>query len=179
MWRPSLVKDFVLLEQLQRRATKYILFDYQSDYKSRLSSIKLLPLMYRMEYIESVFFFVQFKHRDHSFDICNYFSFSTCSTRSSAHNKLVHSSLVCSPARHTFFHRFPRLWNSLPPIDHSMSIPSFKHPILLTNLQMFLILLIHTHYTLYVHALIVCVYLSHPPLSPPLESFLFFLFCIF
>uniref|UniRef100_A0A1X7ULM5 Uncharacterized protein n=1 Tax=Amphimedon queenslandica TaxID=400682 RepID=A0A1X7ULM5_AMPQE len=86
VWRPSLVKDFVLLEQLQRRATKYILFDYQSDYKSRLSSLKLLPLMYRLECIKSVFFFVQFKHRDHSFDIFNYFSFSTCSTRSSAHN---------------------------------------------------------------------------------------------
>uniref|UniRef100_A0A1X7SY51 Uncharacterized protein n=1 Tax=Amphimedon queenslandica TaxID=400682 RepID=A0A1X7SY51_AMPQE len=44
VWRPSLVKDFVLLEQLQRRATrsKYILFDYQSDYKSRLSSLKAI-----------------------------------------------------------------------------------------------------------------------------------------
>ena len=41
------------------------------------------------------------------------------------------------------------------------------------------ILLIHTHYTLYVHALIVCVYLFHPLFSPPLESFLFFLFCIY
>uniref|UniRef100_A0A1X7TFU4 Reverse transcriptase domain-containing protein n=1 Tax=Amphimedon queenslandica TaxID=400682 RepID=A0A1X7TFU4_AMPQE len=86
VWRPSLVKNIVVLEQLQRRATKYILFDYQSDYKSRLSSLKLLLLSYRLEYIESVFFFVQFKHPDHSYDICNYFSFSTCSTRSSARN---------------------------------------------------------------------------------------------
>uniref|UniRef100_A0A1X7V3B7 Reverse transcriptase domain-containing protein n=1 Tax=Amphimedon queenslandica TaxID=400682 RepID=A0A1X7V3B7_AMPQE len=92
VWRPSLVKNIVILEQLQRRATKYILFDYQSDYKSRLSSLKLLPLSYRLEYIESVFFFVQFKHPDHSYDICNYFSFSTCSTRSSAHNKSLSQS---------------------------------------------------------------------------------------
>ena len=155
-----------------------ILLDYQSDYKSRLSSLKLVPLMYRMEYIES---FVQFKHRDHSFDICNYFSFSTCSTRSSAHNKLVHSSLVCSPARHTFFHRFPRLWNSLPPIDLSMSIPSFKKLITSHFIDKFTNVFnssdSHTLHTVF-HALIVCVNLSDPPFSPPLESFLFFLFCI-
>ena len=36
IWRPHLIKDFMLLERIQRRATKYILNDYQSDYKHRL-----------------------------------------------------------------------------------------------------------------------------------------------
>uniref|UniRef100_A0A1X7U0S2 Alkylated DNA repair protein AlkB homologue 8 N-terminal domain-containing protein n=1 Tax=Amphimedon queenslandica TaxID=400682 RepID=A0A1X7U0S2_AMPQE len=49
VWRPSLVSDFVALERFQRRATKYILHDYTSDYRTRLSTLNLLPLMYRLE----------------------------------------------------------------------------------------------------------------------------------
>ena len=37
------------LEQLQRRATKYILNDYTSNYKSRLLELKILPLMYVLD----------------------------------------------------------------------------------------------------------------------------------
>ena len=36
VWRPYLIKDIKKLEQLQRQATKYVLSDYTSDYKTRL-----------------------------------------------------------------------------------------------------------------------------------------------
>ena len=39
------LKDVAKLEQLQTRVSKYILQDYISDYKSRLISLKILPLM--------------------------------------------------------------------------------------------------------------------------------------
>uniref|UniRef100_A0A1X7UH91 Uncharacterized protein n=1 Tax=Amphimedon queenslandica TaxID=400682 RepID=A0A1X7UH91_AMPQE len=45
LWRPRLVKDIRRLESVQRRATKWILDDYKTDYKSRLVSLHLLPLM--------------------------------------------------------------------------------------------------------------------------------------
>jgi len=41
-----LLKDIVSLKHLQRRATKYILNDYTSDYKYRLTTLKILPFMY-------------------------------------------------------------------------------------------------------------------------------------
>uniref|UniRef100_A0A1X7T6X9 Reverse transcriptase domain-containing protein n=2 Tax=Amphimedon queenslandica TaxID=400682 RepID=A0A1X7T6X9_AMPQE len=44
IWRPNLIKDITTLERVQRRATKYILNDYSSDYKSRLISLQILPL---------------------------------------------------------------------------------------------------------------------------------------
>ena len=50
-------------------------------------------------------------------------------TRCGSHNKLIHSSKTSSAARNTFFHRFPRLWNSLPPINLSSSITSLKRSI--------------------------------------------------
>ena len=40
VWRPSLIRDIVSLEKLQRRATKYMLHDYQLDYKSRFCQLK-------------------------------------------------------------------------------------------------------------------------------------------
>ena len=44
--RPFLIKDVLLLERVQRRATKFILGDYSMDYKSRLIYLKLLPPLY-------------------------------------------------------------------------------------------------------------------------------------
>ena len=75
VWRPSLIRDIVSLEKLQRRATKYMLHDYQLDYKSRLCQLKLLPLMYQLEFIEVIFFITQLNCRSSSFNIPNYFSF--------------------------------------------------------------------------------------------------------
>ncbi len=49
IWRPNLLKDIKKLEQVQRRATKFILGDYNSNYKQRLVTLKMLPLMYELE----------------------------------------------------------------------------------------------------------------------------------
>jgi len=43
------IKDIFILERVQRRATKYILSNYSSSYKTRLAQLNLLPLMYQYE----------------------------------------------------------------------------------------------------------------------------------
>ena len=55
IWRPTSIKNLLLLEQVQRRATKYILSDYSSDYKSRLISLGVLPLAMYFEYLDISF----------------------------------------------------------------------------------------------------------------------------
>ena len=57
IWRPQLIKDIVLLESVQRRATKWILDDFQSNYKSRLLLTGLLPLIMVYEVNDVVFFY--------------------------------------------------------------------------------------------------------------------------
>ena len=49
VWRPQLLKHISFLEKVQRRLTKYILNDFESDYKSRFISLNLFPLMYWIE----------------------------------------------------------------------------------------------------------------------------------
>ena len=49
LWRPYLLKDIQKIERVQRRATKYILNNYENDYKQRLIKLHLLPIMYFYE----------------------------------------------------------------------------------------------------------------------------------
>ena len=125
-WRPSLVSDFVAIEKFQRRAKKYIFHDYSSDYFARLSSLKLLPLMYRLEMSDIMFFLSSLRHPTPQFNIMDHFSFCSSKTRSSSHSKLRHKFSSSSSSHHSFFTRFPRLWNYLPTIDVKKSLTAIK-----------------------------------------------------
>ena len=127
LWRPHLLKDICILERVQRRATKYILNDYSSSYKSRLVKLDLLPLMYQYELSDLLFFIKSYKDPHPHFDIKNYVSMSTTSsTRSSSSGKLVHKLSTTNSNRHFYFCRLPRLWNSLPSIDLNLSYLTIK-----------------------------------------------------
>ena len=126
IWRPYQIKDIIILERIQKRATKYILNDFSSDYKSRLTSLHILPLMYYFELNDIIFFVNSLKHPADHFRISDYITFSNSNTRSSSHRKLQHTNASTTSFRHFYFNRIPRLWNSLPPIDLDSSIASIK-----------------------------------------------------
>ena len=56
VWSPHTKRTFNNLEQVQRRATRFILGRDHSEYE-RLSKLNLLPLKYRREINDLVFFF--------------------------------------------------------------------------------------------------------------------------
>ena len=60
-------KNLELLESVQRHASKYIIGDYDSDYKTRLVKCNLLPLSYRRELIDATFLFKQIHNEPVSF----------------------------------------------------------------------------------------------------------------
>ena len=72
-----LLKDINALEAIQRRSTKFILNDYTCDDKSRLLSLQLLPLMMLYELNVILFFVKSLKEPNTSFNIHNYFTFSS------------------------------------------------------------------------------------------------------
>jgi len=86
---PYLLKDIIIFERLQRRATKFILNNYTDDYKKWLTNLKLLPLMYlQFDYYDISFFINSNKNPNLGFNILDYVSFCSGCTRSSSHNKL-------------------------------------------------------------------------------------------
>ena len=74
LWRPKFIRDIVKVEQLQRRASKFILHDFSSNYKTRLLSLDLLPLMMMFELNDVLFFINCLKNPSESFDIFKYVS---------------------------------------------------------------------------------------------------------
>ena len=90
IWRPSLIKHLELLETVQRRATKFILNNFELDYKSRLVHLNLLPLMLWYELADIMLLVKCIKNPDSRLKISKYITFSTTNTRSASFLKLSH-----------------------------------------------------------------------------------------
>ena len=128
VWRPFHIKDIKALELFQKRATKYILHNSSFDYKSRLTKLNLLPLMYRLELYDIMFFVSCWNQPGEHFNIKGFITpaASGISTRSHSSFKLNHIHSKFSLHKHFYFNRIPRLWNKLPSINISSSSHSIK-----------------------------------------------------
>ena len=112
---------------MQRRATKFILNSYDSDYRLRLLSLQLLPLMMILEINDVLFFVKSLKEPTDHFDISRFVTFCSGCTRLASNLKLKHSLVTTNNStRNFYFNRLPRLWNSLPLIDISQSLSTIK-----------------------------------------------------
>ena len=69
IWRPYLLKDIQNIEGIQQCATKFILNDSDSNYKTRLLTLKLLPLMYLFELQDILFTVKSLKYPTKGFNI--------------------------------------------------------------------------------------------------------------
>ncbi len=109
------------LERIQRRATKFILalpFDSDTPYKTRLASLRILPLSYWHEYLDIVYLF-KCTHGFVKTDILPEKVDSITSTRNlrSTNNSIITYKV---PKARTLCHqnsymvRVSRVWNSLP-----------------------------------------------------------------
>ena len=86
IWRRYLLKDITVLENVERRGTKFILNDFTADYKTLLLSLNLLPLAIIMLYeLNDILFFIKsLKKPTAAFHILDYVSFCSNSTRSAS-----------------------------------------------------------------------------------------------
>ena len=126
LWRPLLIMDIKRLEQVQRRATKYILGDYTTCYKHRLTTLGLLPLMHWLELLDLLFLIKCLKEPPDNFNIFDHVRFVTTSTRSGSNHRLAHNYTRTNKTRHFYFNRIVRLWNVVPCIDLDLSYPLLK-----------------------------------------------------
>ena len=123
----SLIKHIELLETVQRRATKFILNNFELDYKSRLVHLNLLPLMLWYELADIMLLVKCIKNPDSRLKISKYITCSTTNARSASFLKLSHyHHSRTNLSRHFYFNRVCRLWNALPPIDLNLSSNTIK-----------------------------------------------------
>ena len=99
-------------------------YRHRNIYRSHLIALKILPLMMQLELYDVMFFIRNLKGPTDAFNIYDHVTFHTGSTRSSTHLKLKHVLSRTNSARHFYFNRMPRLWNSLPTIDVDQSTGS-------------------------------------------------------
>ena len=93
------------------------------DYKSRLTNLKLLPLMYTYKLTDILFAIKSFKTFTNNFDIFQHLQFNESGTNT----KLRHKTSSNAISANSYFCRLPRLWNALPIIDLTLSISVIKH----------------------------------------------------
>lgn len=123
LWSPYTTQKRALIENVQRRATKFIL-NYSSrdvSYKDRLVKLKLLPLEYRRE-IADVAMLHKYRSGKLKVDFSNLYVPSSShytTRRSDSNNYRELSSHKQSYYYNSFFPRSIRLWNKLP---HALKI---------------------------------------------------------
>lgn len=117
VWSPYTIKNKVLLENVQRRATKFILgYPEHMNYKERLLRLGFLPLEYRREMADITLLFKSQKgHTD--MENLKYFkkvSVHAYRTRNFDPNNYCAKMVRQDYLKHFFFNRVIFLWNKLP-----------------------------------------------------------------
>ena len=81
LWRPQLIKHITMLENVQRRATKFITNVFSSNYKLRLQRLHLLPLMFWLELQDLLYLIKNLQNPSDNFNIYDHVSFVRSKTR--------------------------------------------------------------------------------------------------
>ena len=126
VWNPHLLQDIKSLEQVQRRATKFILQESKLGYKERLINLDFLPLTMWLELQDILFLIKHMKSPSDNFNIFEYVRFNESASRSSTKKHLVHNYTRTNKARHFYYNRVVRLWNKLPEINLESSVAYTK-----------------------------------------------------
>ena len=114
VWSPHTKRNLNNLEQVQRRATRFILGREYPEYE-RLSKLNLLPLKYRRGINDVVFFFKCLKNIS-KLNILDYVSIRSCTKQLSNvdHLMLDVPFSRTDVFKSSFFVRICHLWNYLP-----------------------------------------------------------------
>ena len=118
----------MLIESVQRRATRFICKNNELSYRERLQKLNLLPINYWLELLGLVFFF-KCMHGLVKLNISNFVSFNQGRTRCSTAGVYLKTPRTrTSCFRDSYFNRIVNLWNSLPDIvKNCTTVSGFKN----------------------------------------------------
>ena len=133
VWSPQNVNELTKLESVQRAMTRFVTKFDGRRYQDRCIDLNLLPLCFRREISDLVFFY-KCLHDKIKIPIENYTQFIDNTSRRSGNCGLLLKPLLIKTVtfKKSFFHRIVSEWNSLPiQMRDSTSVNSFKHQLML------------------------------------------------
>ena len=117
VWSPYTIKHRLLIENVQRRATKFILnYPENMPYTERLQKTKLLPLEFRREICDLILLFKS-KHRLITMDINKYICTYNPNYQSRNYDENNFKIIIKHKQdyfQNSYFVRTAKLWNNLP-----------------------------------------------------------------
>lgn len=141
VWSPFMKNEILLIENVQRSMTRFILGEHDLSYSERCQTLELLPLSYRREIADLIFCFKclnGFIDVDFSDELCVLTPNSFL--RSSQNGLLLKENRTRTEHfKSMYFNRLPHLWNILPSdVRGCDTLSSFKFKLFnhyLTRLQ--------------------------------------------
>jgi hypothetical protein len=132
VWSCNTKKILSKVESLQRRATKFILNDFNADYKTRLNMCGLLPLCLRRQFLDCVFTYNSLMGLN-DFNILDYVSYvdvSMINTRFQVYQDELKFKLI--RAKHVIYEKFFTkriidVWNTIPYDIRSIELTDLGH----------------------------------------------------
>ena len=116
LWGNCNFKSASRVEQVQRRASRYILNEYNSDYdyRTRLIKCDMLPLSFRRSFLD-LSFLLKLLHEENCLNFLSYYTFlPETRTRDGFSLRCVNNNFRTSSFRSFYFNRVCHEWNSLP-----------------------------------------------------------------
>ena len=114
LWAPESSTLMIEVENIQRRATRFICKNSELSYKERLLKLNLLPINYWLEYLDIVFFF-KGKAGLISLNLDDLVEFCSGRSRRGSSGLLLKNNFArTSPFRDSYFARISNLWNAIP-----------------------------------------------------------------
>lgn len=113
-WRPWLLKDIALLENVQRRSTKLVNCLRDVEFQQRESSLNLFPISYRQTRGDLIMAFKIIRQTNTCLHFEDFFAFATTSHLRGHNYKLNKQRSNTLMRASSFSQRIVNLWNSLP-----------------------------------------------------------------
>ena len=112
IWNPYYIHDVELIENVQRKFTKFLPGLFYKPYHERLSILSLKTLEERRIFIDLILLY-KIIHQLIDIDFHEHFSFAAGRTRGHSYKLYVNCSRINCHKYH-FFNRIVNVWNSLP-----------------------------------------------------------------
>jgi hypothetical protein len=121
-----------MVENLQRRATKYILNNFEMSYMERLNQCQLLPLINRREFLDHVFVYNNYHGLIES-NLLTVIEFENGENRNRDEMMIVHKRVNLECYRNYFTNRVPYSWNRIPHEIRSLELTDMESNISFKN----------------------------------------------